>query len=587
MRKQTKLVAVASAAALLAIGGAMTSFAAQGWVEEDGTWYYYDKDGSRVENEWKKSGDNWFWLDGDQGGAMATDMLVDDDDNTYYVDGNGVMVSNTWVKVVNEDQDDDDDPAEYRYYYMQSNGKAYKASENSSNTKFRTIDGKRYAFDNDGKMLYGWVTDDGELSTGDDGWKDAKYYCGSWEDGAMKTGWQKINVYDDEDGKDDDYDYWFNFKSNGEKRKSKENWKNNGKYYSFNSNGVMIYQWAEIASSASTASVSNWRYFNSPEDGARATKGWFKVVAPGSDNDNTFKEDLSDTDTFAKKLADDEDDKWFYADSKGVLYEGEIKSIKGKYYGFRPDGDSKAGAMLTGLCILEMDPSDPGKIATVIDDDIDSDDLDDILDGKYTNDNSAYNQENWNSNVALYYFGNNEDTDGAMKTGNVTVNLDGSSYSFNFQKTGSAKSGRGKGVTGIDDKKYVYMYGCRVKADSDDKYQLVEVWNTNAGGSLSINTDGVMVKKLDPADFTVHYTNKDNETVNYAIPATTETNSELRLVNTAGNIQKNKTGVKDGNDCYYYLKDYKPMLYTDNKTLKSHKDDRTNYSDWKDIVGIK
>ena len=587
MRKQTKVVAVASAAALLAIGGAMTSFAAQGWVEEDGTWYYYDKDGSRVENEWKKSGDNWFWLDGDQGGAMATDMLVDDDDNTYYVDGNGVMVSNTWVKVVNEDQDDDDDPAEYRYYYMQSNGKAYKASENSSNTKFRTIDGKRYAFDNDGKMLYGWVTDDGELSTGDDGWKDAKYYCGSWEDGAMKTGWQKINVYDDEDGKDDDYDYWFNFKSNGEKRKSKENWKNNGKYYSFNSNGVMIYQWAEIASSASTASVSNWRYFNSPEDGARATKGWFKVVAPGSDNDNTFKEDLSDTDTFAKKLADDEDDKWFYADSKGVLYEGEIKSIKGKYYGFRPDGDSKAGAMLTGLCILEMDPSDPGKIATVIDDDIDSDDLDDILDGKYTNDNSAYNQENWNSNVALYYFGNNEDTDGAMKTGNVTVNLDGSSYSFNFQKTGSAKSGRGKGVTGIDDKKYVYMYGCRVKADSDDKYQLVEVWNTNAGGSLSINTDGVMVKKLDPADFTDHYTNKDNETVNYAIPATTETNSELRLVNTAGNIQKNKTGVKDGNDCYYYLKDYKPMLYTDNKTLKSHKDDRTNYSDWKDIVGIK
>lgn len=46
MRKQTKVVAVASAAALLAIGGAMTSFAAQGWVEEDGTWYFYDKDAS-------------------------------------------------------------------------------------------------------------------------------------------------------------------------------------------------------------------------------------------------------------------------------------------------------------------------------------------------------------------------------------------------------------------------------------------------------------------------------------------------------------------------------------------------------------
>ncbi|MFR5731880.1 MAG: hypothetical protein ACLUD2_07980 [Clostridium sp.] len=54
MRKQTKVVAVASAAALLAIGGAMTSFAAQGWVEEDGTWYYYDKDGSRVRRHMEK-----------------------------------------------------------------------------------------------------------------------------------------------------------------------------------------------------------------------------------------------------------------------------------------------------------------------------------------------------------------------------------------------------------------------------------------------------------------------------------------------------------------------------------------------------
>ena len=115
MRKQTKVVAVASAAALLAIGGAMTSFAAQGWVEEDGTWYFYDKDGSRVEDEWKKSGDNWFWMSSEENGAMATDALIEDDDNTYYVDSNGVMVTNTWVKVVNEDQDEDDDPAEYHY----------------------------------------------------------------------------------------------------------------------------------------------------------------------------------------------------------------------------------------------------------------------------------------------------------------------------------------------------------------------------------------------------------------------------------------------------------------------------------------
>lgn len=45
MKKQTKLVAVLSTAALLAIGASMTSFAATGWAEEDGTWVYYNRDG--------------------------------------------------------------------------------------------------------------------------------------------------------------------------------------------------------------------------------------------------------------------------------------------------------------------------------------------------------------------------------------------------------------------------------------------------------------------------------------------------------------------------------------------------------------
>ena len=249
MRKQTKVVAVASAAALLAIGASMTSFAATGWVEEDGTWYFYDNDGNRVEDTWKKSGDNWYWLDAEDGGAMAVEKLVEDDDDTYYVDANGVMVRNTWVKVVNEDQDEDEDPAEYHYYYMQSNGKAYKASDNSSTTRFRTIDGKRYAFDEDGKMLYGWVNDQGERQSDDDGWENATYYLGNWDDGAMKTGWQKIYVYDS--AEDDDMEHWFNFKSNGKKRHAdssasyvdtiKED-KINGQKYGFDYRGVMVYE---------------------------------------------------------------------------------------------------------------------------------------------------------------------------------------------------------------------------------------------------------------------------------------------------------------------------------------------------------
>ena len=66
MRKQTKLVAVLSAAALLAIGASMTSFA-KGWTEEDGEWVYLDSDGERVTQEWKKSGNIYYWLDEDDG----------------------------------------------------------------------------------------------------------------------------------------------------------------------------------------------------------------------------------------------------------------------------------------------------------------------------------------------------------------------------------------------------------------------------------------------------------------------------------------------------------------------------------------
>ena len=58
MRKQTKIAAVVSAAALLALGASMTSFAATGWQEENGTWVYYDRSGNQVTNTWAKSGDN-------------------------------------------------------------------------------------------------------------------------------------------------------------------------------------------------------------------------------------------------------------------------------------------------------------------------------------------------------------------------------------------------------------------------------------------------------------------------------------------------------------------------------------------------
>ena len=605
MRKQTKVVAVASAAALLAIGASMTSFAATGWVEEDGTWYFYDNDGNRVEDAWKKSGENWYWLDGEEGGAMAIEKIVEDDDDIYYVDANGVMVRNTWVKVVNEEQDEDEDPAEYHYYYMQSNGKAYKASDNS-NIRFRTIDGKRYAFDDDGKMLYGWGNEQGERQSDDDGWESATYYLGNWDDGAMKTGWQKVYVYDGDE--DDDMEHWFHFKSNGKKRSSdaadtvKEE-KINGQRYGFDNRGVMVSQWTLATNAeASKSSSSSWKYYNSVDDGKRVTKGWFRVVAPSEDNDNVFKTSYG-TDTFATSDADDENERWYYADGDGNLYVGQIKKIKGKYYGFRPEGEAggnKAAAMLSGLVLMEVNPN-TGDIIEVFDDGVDSDELDDLLDWDTDSEIVQKIQNKDLNQVSLYYFGD-EETDGAMKTGATTVTLDGESYNFLFNKTGGAE-GKGKGLTGVDDNKYIYKFGCRIKASSDNKYQVVAVTPFNEGDLPGIQAKDVHVTKISSTDLRAiatsypSYANNNDEAVSYAsrldilneyefefLDGTVingiQAGTKLYLVNTSGNIQKSKVAAKDGDEWYFYVKDREVRLYANNKDLKSD-----TYKDWTDIPG--
>ena len=333
MKKQTKLVAVLSTAALLAIGASMTSFAATGWAEEDGTWVYYDRNGDKVTDKWAKSGNNWYYLDSN--GEMAVDTLIEDGDNYYYVDINGVMAANQWVAIDNEDAGDDDEPEHY-WYYFQANGKALKQGDNS-NVALKTINGKKYAFDDEGKMLYGWVDENSAEridNTDGDAFKEATYYFGGEDDGAMTTGWLLVDVTYDEAtndyeiapafNEDEDQSRWFYFKSNGKmiKADNGERTKDktiNGKKYAFDEYGAMVAEWSldegdeKIASKseerakasvdvATTSEAWNgagnyakytqaWRYFNSVEDGSRVSKGWFKVVAAEMLNKDKYDDD--------------------------------------------------------------------------------------------------------------------------------------------------------------------------------------------------------------------------------------------------------------------------------------------------------
>ena len=498
MRKQTKLVAVLSTAALLAIGASMTSFAATGWAEEDGTWVYYNRDGERATEQWKKSGNNWYYLDSD--GEMAIDTLIEDGDNYYYVDINGVMASNQWVAIDNEDAGEDDEPDHY-WYYFQANGKALTNGTNDK-VSLKTVNGKKYAFDDEGRMLYGWVAEDNAErvdNTDGDGFKEGIYYFGGEDDGAMTVGWLQMDITYDEATDDaykeiapvftddEDQSRWFYFKSNGKKiySESADETKDktiNGKKYAFDQYGAMVAEWSVDAdkkpSTSSTASISTaeeqakysqaWRYYNSVEDGARVSKGWFKVVSAELLNEEKYNDD---------------EDAWYYADGSGHLYAGEFKTIKGKKYAFRNDG-----RMIDGLKFIK----DEGTSLDVIADDDDTFNFD--------------NEDDFDLHAPMfeaagyycYYFGNGDD--GAMRTNKNTVEIDGDKYNFYFEKSGGNK---GAGLTGEKDNKY-YQSGKLIKAGSDDKYQVVKV-NTYAKNSdldetLAAGTDITAYDKLDDVD---------------------------------------------------------------------------------------
>ncbi len=562
MRKQTKLVAVLSTAALLAIGASMTSFAATGWAEEDGTWVYYNKNGEKVNESWKKSGDNWYWLD--DNGEMAVDMLIEDDDNYYYVDSTGAMVTNQWVAIENEDAGEEDEPDHY-WYYFQANGKAYKRSDSVSSDAInaKVINGKKYAFDTDGKMLYGWVKD-GERQTDDDAWKDAEYYFGDEDDGAMSIGWRLISITDDdaesaEPGDeywDEDQDRYFWFKSSGKKQTSKDNKTINGKKYGFDEYGRMIASWyaadvtktTEVSTTAlaTTAQIQGiasysegFMYFSDAESGARYTKGWFKVV-PGY--------------YLHESKYNDGDEYWYFADGNGNLYANVIKTIKGKKYAF-----DNYGRMISGLVFLEMASTDTSsEIAMKYADD--AGDYKNYSDGAATGNTGAYDTEDnfdefvvdhqkdiaegW---IRCYYFGGADD--GAMKTGKQNVTIDGDTFTFKF-KTGSNL--KGAGINGFDDDK-LYTAGKQVKADKDDKYKVYKV-TTKKDSNYCLVEDMTVTEFLSKTGATSEYSSKKEETV-WTIPSSAYTDTvKYYLLNSSGTVIKSKTGAKDSDDYKFTVK---------------------------------
>ena len=284
MRKQTAFMAVLSAAAIMAAAAPMTktdkgiytAYAAQkGWTEEEGVFVYYDEDGYKETNTWKKRDNEWYYLDDD--GRPAVSQRVDE----FYVNENGVMVKNQWVAAdADEEYDSPDSPSSGNWNYFGKDGKLVCS-------KWMTIGENTYYFDDEGTMVTGLLELDGET-----------YYLGDENDGARKTGWILLEEMTHDT---DDEDLWCYFDTNGKMVMNQMDRKIEGEYYTF-IDGKMQTGWVNVAeasflaseeaasgSEASAVSIGDFRYYDKENKGRRAS-GWYTIEgAPGiSDEDETF-----------------------------------------------------------------------------------------------------------------------------------------------------------------------------------------------------------------------------------------------------------------------------------------------------------
>ena len=462
MRKQTKLVAVLSAAALLAIGASMTSYAAGGWVAEgDNDWVYLNSDGERVTNEWKRSGDNYYYLDED--GLMAKNALIHDDDADaiYYVNENGTKVMNDWVCIENTEDEQPGDMEEtpsVLYYHFGSSGKADRASDGTAK-KVKNIDGKYYVFDEEGRMLSGWqmVHVDGE---------EEYYYLGTETEGWAYTGWQKLEPSEKLVGKDYDDLKWFYFGSNGRAYKEETKYIN-GKYYTFGEFGVMADDWYDVdAPQAASGGIAyaatngtngkGWVLSKAPDqDGNDDEKYWYYLVSIRNGSDVARGVPFNYFGTYT-----DPDTKEEIAITEAGEPGYRAKVIKNRTYIFNAHGQ-----MLTGFVVIDNaadGTQDP--VRTTADNDI----------MPFMGAKEPYaGIEGRNLQDGLYYFSEDGGSgEGQMQTGRVAVTQEGETSYYYFEKN-SKDSNYGKAYTNAIKDGYLYgSNGKCVVAEDGNSYEV-------------------------------------------------------------------------------------------------------------------
>ena len=373
---------------------------------------------------------------------MARSRLITpndgDGDAYYYVGGNGVRLKNQWVRVMNDEQESvNDQTPEMFWYYLRQNGKAVRADEG---TPFKKVaidyngSKKTFFFDAEGRMVTGWIYDDevnAKVTT------TATYYCDPEGDGSAVTGWQELEVPEDWSSSGD-YEYdaieYFYFDSKGKMKKGEPGkplvWYNNGWYYSFDENGVLLTDWYTVGVTGTSNNVSYATTNNVDAFTTRiGTKGTGWIYADKNDDGEynhyylVATKDKSGTVRNVPFNSLGNDNSW------------RAKTINGKVYVFNADGVMQSGVKTIGNL-----PKDDlgGAVSRALE-------------------------------AGTYYFNDGDrSVKGQMMTGKQSVEDSGETYTYYFdKKTGKARTSE------IVDGALYGPDGKRIEAENGNAYDIV------------------------------------------------------------------------------------------------------------------
>ena len=430
----------------------------KGWVNDGGdNWQYVESDGMYAVSVIKSSGDDKYYID--ETGFMVRDYLLEDyNDSVYYFDDSGKMVKNTWVAVdpMQVYNAMDNAPTIYLYYFG-NNGKAYKADNGIIR---KTIDGKKYLFNDNGQMLSGWINEDGERyderDSEDDPFMGYCYYAGDETDGVLREGWE---AYEDGSVQDEYYlkpTLWFYFNTRDNKKLQSTSTtealrkKINNRFYAFDINGVMIQGWdtdtLDPNNNVSTLVTKN--YFSEAENdlGSMVKREWIFAVPSRKQNGDDHDQEI---------------ERWFYSLGSGEMVKKEMKRINGDFYAF-----DKNGIMKKGLCVFDKQTREYVDCV-----DIEKTEGKDFIISRHyismdqtTADTfSVFDDE---KHVMYYFVDQDDDPNFGKRTLKVVdVAFGDDDYSFGSNNAGEYE--------GLRDRKKLFQAGIRLKADKTLGYGMV------------------------------------------------------------------------------------------------------------------